>query len=106
MRATVEEIGEGILRQDFQPTPDAGDLQLLRLPDHLPGGGAVSAYCRLGPALAQEALEVAGDRVRRRQVLGIIRHSSSETSSIADSRRSTKALTSGSLATAALTWRS
>ena len=41
VRATVAEIAAGILKQEFEPTPSPGDLQLLRLPDHLPGGGEV-----------------------------------------------------------------
>ena len=42
VKATVSEIADGILKQDFEPTPVERDLQLLRLPDHLPGGREVS----------------------------------------------------------------
>ena len=70
VRATVS----GHRRRD----PEAGlradavgrDLLLLRLPDHLPGGGEVEpSGSALRASLAQEALEVARDRVGRGQAL-------------------------------------
>ena len=45
---TVAEIADGILRQDFEPTPVARDLRVLRLPDHLPGGREVADARRSG----------------------------------------------------------
>ena len=41
VRGTVSRIADGIMAQEFEPTPSPDDLRVLRLPDHLPGGGEV-----------------------------------------------------------------
>ena len=41
MRQAVLEAGEGILAQDFEPTPSPCGVRALRLPHRVPGGGAV-----------------------------------------------------------------
>ena len=46
VRATVAEIADGILAPGLRADPVAGDLPLLRLPDHLPGGREVRATGR------------------------------------------------------------
>ena len=101
-RRPSAQIGEGITAPGLPADALGGHLLVLRLPDHLPGSRAVSG-------------QLSGPRWRRKRWKSLAIASadgsltggeSSTSSSAADSRRSTNALTSGSLATAALTWRS
>ena len=114
--ATVAEIADGILAQEFEPQAVVRHLPLLRLPDHLPAAEKSEREVGRQPRAASRHGLVRASRWRRKRwksraivsADGIWSSlvASASTSSIALSSRSTNALTSGSLATAALTWRS
>ncbi len=56
VREVVMEVGEGILAQDFDPTPSPDGLLDLRLPHRVPGRRGLGRAAFASP-LAQEALE-------------------------------------------------